>query len=119
MKDRHATGDASLDATASLPFQNHNNGYREAARSHGGSHLIHECSGRSSSVPPPTSRTRPDDIRSIDEKHCSSLTFAPEGDSGRWSVQPGPGDPGRARTRETASLGARPRPARAEAGADG
>lgn len=62
----------------------------------GGSHLIHECSGRSSSVPPPTSRTRPDDIRSIDEKHRSSLTSLPEGDSGRWSVQPRPG--GRALT---------------------
>jgi hypothetical protein len=31
--DRHFTGDASLDASASLPFQNHNNGYGEAARS--------------------------------------------------------------------------------------
>jgi len=94
MKDRYATRAASLDATASLPFQNDNNGYREAARSHGGSHLIHECSGCSSSVPPPTSRTRPDDIRSIDEKHCSSLTLAPEGDSGRWSVQPRRGEVG-------------------------
>ena len=74
MKDRHAIGDAGLDATASLPFQNHNNGYREEARSHGGGHLIHQCSSRSSSVPPPAGRTRPDDIRSIDEKHCSSLT---------------------------------------------
>jgi hypothetical protein len=89
MKDRHFTGDASLDASASLPFQHHNNGYGEAARSHGGSHLIHECSGRSSSVPPPTIRTRPDDIRSIDEKHCSSLTFS-AGRGQREVVSPTP-----------------------------
>jgi len=90
MKDRHATGDPSLDATASLPFQNHNNGYREAARSYGGSHLIHEYSGRSSSVPPPTSRTRPDDIRSIDEKHCSSLTLRRKETAGGGQADPGP-----------------------------
>ena len=67
MEDRHVIDDTGLYATASLPFQNHNHGYREAARPYCTLHLIDKCSGRSSSVPPPAGRTRPDHICCINQ----------------------------------------------------
>lgn len=74
MDDRHVVGQAGLNATTSLPFQDHNNGCGEPTRSRGSSHLFYECSGCSRSVPPPAGRTRADDVRCINEKHSSSLT---------------------------------------------
>jgi hypothetical protein len=42
MHDRHPTGGAGFDAVASLTFQNHDNGRREATRLGGATYLIHE-----------------------------------------------------------------------------
>jgi hypothetical protein len=73
MEDRHPVGYPGLDATSSLPFQDHDNRGGEPARSHRGSHLIHECPGGSGSVPPPAGRAGSDDICSINEQHSPSL----------------------------------------------
>ena len=73
VQDRDAVGDATLDALARLAFQDHDDRLGDPSRVNGGSDLVHERSGCSSSIPPPASRTRPDHICCIDKKHNPSL----------------------------------------------
>ena len=75
--DRDAVGDPDGDALTSPAFENDHD---RSDNSSGGDrllHLVHEEPGRSCSVPPPTGRTRPDDVRGIDQKHAPILVGPP------------------------------------------
>ena len=71
--DQNAVGNSSLDALASLPFEDDDDAFGDPSRVDSLPHLVDECSCCPSSVPPPTGRTRPDHICRINEEHSSSL----------------------------------------------
>ncbi len=73
VEDRDAIGDSVRYALTSLAFEDHDHRLGDPPRVNGRSYLVHECSGRSCSVPPPAGRTRADHICCIDQKHSSSL----------------------------------------------
>jgi hypothetical protein len=74
MQDGDAVGHPSLDASASNPFEDYDNGFGKLTRSHRRTNSFYELPGCSWSIPPPAVRPRPDHVRSIDEKHHPSLT---------------------------------------------
>ena len=73
MNDGDAVGHPCFDAATSSPFKDHYNGFGNATRFHRGANSFDERTGCSWSIPPPASRTRPDHVRRIDEKHYPSL----------------------------------------------
>ena len=79
VKYRHAVGDASLGALASLAFQNYDDRLGDPSRVNGRPHLVDERSSGSRSVPPPAGRARTDYICCINQKHCSSLIVSANG----------------------------------------
>ena len=72
--DRDAPGLARLHALASLALEDHDHRSGQSFRGNGRSYLIHECSGRPCSVPPPAAGSGSDHIGRVDQNHCSSLT---------------------------------------------
>jgi hypothetical protein len=73
MNDGDAVGHPYFDAATSSPFKDHYNGFGNATRFYRGANSFDERTGCSWSIPPPASRTRPDHVRRIDEKHYPSL----------------------------------------------
>jgi hypothetical protein len=73
MEDGDAVGGARLDPEAGSPFEDHHDGLGEPTGSRRRTNSLHERSGGSRSIPPPTRRPRPNHVRRIDEKHDSSL----------------------------------------------
>jgi hypothetical protein len=56
MKNSDAVGYTGLDATASLPFEDHDNGLSQSSRRRRRTNSLHERSGCSWSIPPPAVR---------------------------------------------------------------
>ena len=67
------------DTFPGLALEDH--GYRlgDPSCSNGCSHLLHERSGRSCSVPPPAARTGSDDVGCVNEKHRFGLILLRRG----------------------------------------
>jgi hypothetical protein len=57
MKNSDALGDARLDATASFPFEDHDNGMSQSSCPRQSANPLHERPGGSWSIPPPAVRT--------------------------------------------------------------
>lgn len=73
MDDGNSVGLPSFDATSSIAFKDHYNGFGDASRFHCGAYPLDECSGCFWSIPPPTGWTRPDHVGRVDEEHGPSL----------------------------------------------
>lgn len=71
VQDRDAISGATRHALTGLAFEHHDDRLVNSSRLDCRSQLVHEGSGRSCSVPPPTSWTRSDHIGRVNEKHGS------------------------------------------------
>jgi hypothetical protein len=74
MENSDAVSDALLDAGASSTFEDYDNGLGEPIGFCCSTNSFHEGSGCSWSIAPPPRRSRPNNVRGIDEKHHPSLT---------------------------------------------
>jgi hypothetical protein len=73
VKDRDAITDPGRDTLTSLAFKNDDDGRGDLPGGNRRLHLLDEEPGCPSSVPPPASRTRPDHVRGVNQKHFRSL----------------------------------------------
>jgi hypothetical protein len=87
-QDRDAVGRASLHTRAGGAFQDHDDRLGDSSRVNGRSHLVHEGSGCSCSVPPPASGTRSDHVGGINEKHGSGVIVTATGRATFRQVSP-------------------------------
>lgn len=70
MDHGHIIGDTLLHAVSSGSFQDHENRFDEPTRTDGFTKLINEPTSRARTIPPPAVRSRANDVRCVDEKHC-------------------------------------------------
>jgi hypothetical protein len=100
VKDRDPIRDPGRDTLTSLAFENDDHGRGDLPGGNRSPHLLDEEPGCPSSVPPPASRTRPNHVRGVDQKHFGSLaasaavsllrapTFGPRAEDARWPLNP-------------------------------
>ncbi len=74
VEDGNAVVHAHLNATASGPLEDHDNGFGKLTRSHRSTNSFYEGTRRFWSIPPPSVWTRPDHVRRIDDKHQFRVT---------------------------------------------
>jgi hypothetical protein len=73
MDDLDPVGNACLDASLRLSFQDHDDRCRQVAGHDAAPHAVDELAGGTGSVTPPSVRPGTYDVRRIDEEHRSSF----------------------------------------------